>query len=65
MMYRKIGQALIETGDCTSHPTDWLLFLCPGKRENEGPHLERFVNSLSHISHYVQYRSKSKRQAFK
>lgn len=42
MMYRKIGQALIETGD-TSHPTDWLLFLCPGKRENEGPHLDRLA----------------------
>ena len=42
MMYRKIGQVLIETGD-PSHPTDWLLFLCPGKREHEGPHLDRLA----------------------
>ena len=41
-MYRRVGNALIETGQAAagSHPTDWLLFLCPGKREAPGPHLE-------------------------
>merc|ERR1712062_327818 len=43
MMYREIGQALIEAdvkpwlGD---QPTDWLIFLCAGKRELSGPHLD-------------------------
>ena len=42
MMYRRVGDALIETGAAAagSHPTDWLLFLCPGKREAPGPHLD-------------------------
>ena len=42
MMYRRIGDALLDTGAAAagSHPTDWLLFLCPGKREAPGPHLE-------------------------
>ena len=41
-MYRRVGDALIETGAAAagSHPTDWLLFLCPGKREAPGPHLD-------------------------
>ncbi len=39
-MYRKVGQAIRDTGSPT-HPTDWLLFLCPGKREDVGPHLDR------------------------
>ena len=39
MMYHRIGQALLRTGN-TTHPTDWLLFLCPGKRENPGEYLE-------------------------
>ena len=39
MMYRKVGQALEQIGD-SSHPTDWLLFLCPGKREPLGEHLD-------------------------
>ena len=42
-MYQKVGQALKDVGDDVSHPTDWLLFLCPGKRENEGDHLERLA----------------------
>ena len=29
MMYKRIGNALKETGNPT-HPTDWLIFLCPG-----------------------------------
>ena len=29
MMYKRIGDALQETGNPT-HPTDWLIFLCPG-----------------------------------
>ena len=42
MMYRRVGNALIESGQAAagSHPTDWLLFLCPGKREAPGPHLD-------------------------
>ena len=40
MMYKKIGHALQETGSDT-HPTDWLLFLCLGKREESGPHLDK------------------------
>ena len=39
-MYHRIGQALLRTGN-DSHPTDWLLFLCPGKREVPGDYLER------------------------
>ena len=40
MMYLRVGEALKQTGNPT-HPTDWLLFLCPGKREAPGPHLDR------------------------
>ena len=40
MMYNRVGQALIKTGlDSQFHPTDYLLFLCPGKREPPGDHL--------------------------
>ena len=41
MMYSRIGQALKNSGDTMAHPTDYLLFLCPGKRENPGEHLDR------------------------
>ena len=30
MMYERVGQALKNVGDSESHPTDWLIFLCPG-----------------------------------
>ena len=40
MMYRRVGDA-IRTAGLDSHPTDWLLFLCPGKREMAGPHLDQ------------------------
>jgi len=40
MMYKRIGEALKETGNPT-HPTDWLIFLCPGKREAYGEHIDR------------------------
>jgi len=40
MMYSEVGDALRETG-CNSHPTDYLLFLCPGKRELPGDHIQR------------------------
>jgi len=43
MMYARVGQALQAVGDSTSHPTDYLLFLCPGKRENPGQHLDRLA----------------------
>ena len=39
MMYSRVGDALLQSGN-NSHPTDWLLFLCPGKRENPGEHLD-------------------------
>jgi len=35
MMYDRVGKALAEVGS-TTHPTDWLLFMCPGKREEPG-----------------------------
>lgn len=42
-MYHRIGQALIRTGNTETHPTDWLIFLCPGKRERPGEYLERLA----------------------
>ena len=44
MMYRRVGEALKQTRSPT-HPTDWLLFLCPGKREKDGPHLDRLEDA--------------------
>ena len=42
MMYGKIGEALRQSPSLgSSHPTDWLLFMCPGKRELPGPHLDQ------------------------
>ena len=40
MMYKHVGDAIQQAG-LTSHPTDWLLFLCPGKREAPGPWLDQ------------------------
>ena len=41
MMYHRVGGALREAGlDSLYHPTDYLLFLCPGKREQVSEHLE-------------------------
>ncbi len=40
MMYRRVGDAISRAG-LNSHPTDWLVFLCPGKREPDGPWLEQ------------------------
>ncbi len=40
MMYRQVGDALRTYGN-NSHPTDYLLFLCPGKRELAGEHIQR------------------------
>jgi hypothetical protein len=40
MMYKRVGEAIREAG-ISSHPTDWLLFLCPGKRELPGPHIDQ------------------------
>ena len=45
MMYQRVGEALKQTGS-PSHPTDWLLFLCPGKREAAGPHLDRLDDAM-------------------
>ena len=38
MMYKMVGEALSEAG-ITSHPTNYLLFMCLGKREAAGEHL--------------------------
>ena len=44
MMYDRVGKALKESGlDSLYHPTDFLLFLCPGKREAQGPHLDQLA----------------------
>ena len=43
MMYREVGRALREANvppELGQHPFDWLIFLCPGKRELYGPHLD-------------------------
>ena len=32
MMYARVGEAIRAAGSQT-HPTDWLLFMCPGMRE--------------------------------
>lgn len=43
MMYKEVGKALREANvppHLGRHPTDWLVFLCPGTREIYGPHME-------------------------
>jgi len=58
MMYRDIGRALADPSvhvnpSMGSHPQDYLLFLCPGKRELGGPHMDELAdppaNSLAEI----------------
>merc|ERR1719447_1110500 len=47
MMYREVGKALLGFPSDYPHghlPTDYLLFLCPGKRELGGPHLDVLEN---------------------
>jgi len=43
MMYKEVGKALREANvppHLGQHPTDWLVFLCPGTRELDGPHMD-------------------------
>jgi len=43
MMYAEVGRAIREANvppHLGQHPTDWLLFLCPGKRELYGSHID-------------------------
>ena len=40
MMYERIGEA-IRKYESNSHPTDWLLFMCLGKRDAAGEYLDR------------------------
>ncbi|CAB4066260.1 PLD1_2 [Lepeophtheirus salmonis] len=43
MMYGRVGEALQHAqlpDHLGTHPTDWLLIMCPGKRELPGPHLD-------------------------
>ena len=43
MMYREVGiflEAANVPPHLGQHPTDWLIFLCPGKRELYGPHMD-------------------------
>jgi len=50
MMYHEVGKALRETGvgpHLGSHPTDWLIFFCPGTRELPGPHMDVLADAPS------------------
>ena len=38
-MYETVANALQEVGS-TAEPTDYLFFMCPAKREKDGPHLD-------------------------
>lgn len=49
MMYKRVGDAIKQTG-LNSHPTDWLLFMCPGKRELPGAHLDRLEDPTDEIA---------------
>ena len=43
MMYREVGRALRDANlppELGQDPTDWLIFLCPAKRELWGEHME-------------------------
>ena len=40
MMYKKVGEAIAQAGS-DAHPTDYLLFMCPGKREDPGEYLNQ------------------------
>ena len=40
MMYKKVADAIKYSGSNT-RPTDWLVFMCLGKRESAGPHLDK------------------------
>ena len=51
MMYQKIAMALKEEGmNNESVPTDWLLFLCLGKREPCGSHFNDLATPSDEIS---------------
>jgi len=43
MMYKRVGDAIKASGNGT-HPTDWLIFLCPAKREAAGEHLNNLAS---------------------
>jgi phospholipase D1/2 len=49
MMYQRVGEAITQVGSAT-HPTDWLLFLCLGKREPSGPHLDQLEKPLKSVT---------------
>jgi len=49
MMYKRVGDAIKQAG-LNSHPTDWLLFMCPGKRELPGAHLDRLEDPTDEIA---------------
>ena len=49
MMYNRVGDAIKQAG-LDSHPTDWLLFMCPGKRELPGPHLNQLEDPTDEIA---------------
>ena len=49
MMYQRVGEAIKQCGS-TTHPTDWLLFLCLGKREPSGPHLDQLEKPLKSMT---------------
>ncbi len=49
MMYKRIGEAIHQAG-IDSHPTEWLLFLCPGKREEYGPWFEHLQDPTEEVA---------------
>lgn len=49
MMYKRIGEAIRQSG-IDSHPTEWLLFLCPGKREEKGPWLDHLEEASEDVA---------------
>ena len=54
MMYKKVGDALLQYG-LNSHPTDWLLFLCPGKRESPGDYLNQLESPEEGMAKKLRY----------
>ena len=53
MMYKRVGEAIKQAG-LKSHPTDWLLFMCPGKRELPGPHLDQLEEPSDELAQLLR-----------
>lgn len=57
MMYRQVADAL-ATAKIIAHPTDYLLFLCLGKREAFGDHLNELDPPSEPIAKLLRYSTK-------